>query len=30
MFERLEHARKLLGGVGALERFRSWKAPEER
>jgi len=30
MVERLERARKLLGGVDALERFRSWKAPDER
>lgn len=30
MLERLNRARALLGGVDALERFRSWKAPEER
>jgi len=23
-------ARKLIGGVDALERFRRWKAPSER
>lgn len=28
--ERLKHARELLGGVDALERFRAWKAPDER
>ena len=30
LLERLERARELLGGVDALERFRSWKAPDER
>jgi hypothetical protein len=28
--KRLKRARELLGGVDALERFRSWKAPDER
>jgi hypothetical protein len=27
---RLARARRLIGGVDALERFRRWKAPEER
>jgi hypothetical protein len=30
MLERLQRARELLGGVDALERFRSWQTPEER
>jgi hypothetical protein len=30
ILERLKRARELLGGVDALERFRSWKTPEER
>ncbi|NOV23410.1 hypothetical protein E5S69_07630 [Cupriavidus necator] len=30
MHERLRRARELVGSVDALERFRSWKAPEER
>jgi hypothetical protein len=30
LVDRLHRARALLGGVDALERFRSWKAPEER
>lgn len=30
LLERLERARTFLGGVDALERFRAWKAPEER
>ena len=28
--ERLRRARKLIGSTDALERFQSWKAPEER
>jgi len=28
--DRLRHARKLIGNIDALERFQSWKAPEER
>ena len=28
--ERLQRARKLIGSADALERFQSWKAPEER
>jgi len=28
--ERLKRARDLLGGIDALQRFRSWKTPEER
>jgi len=28
--ERLRRARKLIGSIDALERFQSWKAPEER
>ncbi len=28
--ERLQRARKLIGNTDALERFQSWKAPEER
>ena len=28
--ERLRRARKLIGNIDALERFQSWKAPEER
>lgn len=27
---RLKLARELLGGIDALERFKAWKAPEER
>jgi hypothetical protein len=27
---RLTRARRLIGGIDALERFRRWKAPEER
>ena len=27
---RLGRARALLGGVDALQRFRSWRAPDER
>jgi hypothetical protein len=27
---RLKRARELLGGVDALERFKAWKAPDER
>jgi hypothetical protein len=27
---RLKRARQMLGGTNALERFESWKAPEER
>ncbi len=30
MRDRLARARKLIGGVDALERFRQWKAPSER
>jgi hypothetical protein len=30
ILERLRRARELIGGVDALDRFRSWKAPEER
>jgi len=30
MLDRLARARKLIGGVDALERFRRWKAPSER
>lgn len=30
MLERLRRAQELVGSVDALERFRSWKAPEER
>ncbi|PWG61495.1 hypothetical protein [Sediminicurvatus halobius] len=30
LLERLRHARALAGGTDALERFRSWKSPEER
>ncbi len=30
LLDRLHHARTLLGGVNALDRFREWKAPEER
>ena len=29
LVDRLHQARALLGGVDALQRFRSWKAPEE-
>ena len=28
--ERLQRARKLIGSTDALERFQSWKTPEER
>lgn len=28
--ERLRRARELVGGVDALQRFRAWKAPDER
>ena len=28
--ERLHLARKLIGSTDALDRFQSWKAPEER
>ena len=28
--ERLRRARKLIGSTDALERFQSWKAPEDR
>jgi len=28
--ERLRRARELIGSIDALERFQSWKAPEER
>jgi hypothetical protein len=30
ILERLKLARKMVGGVDALQRFRSWKAPDER
>jgi hypothetical protein len=30
MMERLQYARKLIGSIDALDRFQSWKAPEER
>ncbi|QEZ44130.1 hypothetical protein [Cupriavidus oxalaticus] len=30
MHERLRRARELIGSVDALERFRSWRAPDER
>ena len=30
ILDRLKRARELLGGVDALERFKAWKAPEER
>jgi hypothetical protein len=30
LLDRLYRARALLGGVDALQRFRAWKAPEER
>lgn len=30
MHDRLRRARELLGSIDALERFRSWKSPEER
>ena len=30
MLDRLARARKLIGGVDALERFRRWKALSER
>lgn len=30
LLDRLGRARQLLGGVDATERFRAWKAPEER
>ncbi|CBJ39337.1 conserved protein of unknown function [Ralstonia solanacearum CMR15] len=30
MHERLRRAQELVGSVDSLERFRSWKAPEER
>ncbi len=30
MLDRLKSARELIGSVDALERFRSWKSPEER
>lgn len=28
--ERLRRARSLIGSADALERFRAWRAPEER
>ena len=28
--ERLRRARKMIGSIDALDRFQSWKAPEER
>lgn len=30
LLKRLDRARLLLGGVDALQRFKSWKPPEER
>ena len=30
ILDRLKQARELLGGVDALQRFLSWKSPEER
>ncbi|MHB8831963.1 MAG: hypothetical protein ACYC9V_02135 [Desulfobacteria bacterium] len=30
MLDRLKRARQLIGSVEALDRFRSWKTPEER
>jgi len=30
ILDRLKRAREFLGGVDALERFKSWKSPEER
>jgi GTP1/Obg family GTP-binding protein len=27
---RLKRARKMIGSIDALDRFQSWKAPEER
>lgn len=30
ILDRLKSARELIGSVDALERFRSWKSPEER
>ena len=30
MLDRLKSARELIGSVDALDRFRSWKSPEER
>ena len=30
MMERLQYARKLIGSIDALDRFQSWKTPEER
>jgi len=30
ILERLRRARELLGGVDALQRFRAWRAPDER
>jgi hypothetical protein len=30
VFDRLERARALVGGVDALQRFRAWRAPDER
>ena len=30
LLDRVQRARALLGGVDALQRFRRWKAPEER
>ncbi len=30
MLDRLARARKLIGGVDALEKFRRWKSPTER
>jgi hypothetical protein len=30
LLDRLQRARTLLGGIDALERFRHWRAPDER
>ena len=30
ILDRLKRAREFLGGVDALERFKSWKLPDER
>jgi hypothetical protein len=30
ILEQLKRAREFLGGVDVLERFKSWKTPEER
>lgn len=30
ILDRLKRARELLGGIDALERFKAWRAPEDR